>query len=322
MIYSSVWENRLRLLLVVYQFDHLGNYISDTGQLSFAGGPLSLCQDAALDGAGHLVHTTALGASVSILTTSPLTIVGNTPLTLSGSSRIAIGAGNTIWIISTDGSNGAIDLCTTTPTITPFSLGAGSSFVQYTMEYDATDNTLMFWWNSLLNKWSCSTHAIIATVSVAGPGYVGSGPLQAGLINAGLGFYVASSLAVSPITAVGFNPGLPTFNGGVAFKHFYDSGLQVIWLQADDTNVYGAVLGGFPLLTTCISATLPLNVPFSASLTATGGTPPYTFAIISGSLPPLLVLNPSTGAITGVPAIRRAYPYTSQVTDSLERYGY
>ncbi len=44
-----------------------------------------------------------------------------------------------------------------------------------------------------------------------------------------------------------------------------------------------------------------VNTAYSATLTATGGTPPYAWSIVSGSLPPGLALNPSTGAITGTP---------------------
>jgi hypothetical protein len=36
-------------------------------------------------------------------------------------------------------------------------------------------------------------------------------------------------------------------------------------------------------------------------LFATGGYPPYTWTLTGGRLPPGLVLNPSTGAITGTP---------------------
>ena len=57
--------------------------------------------------------------------------------------------------------------------------------------------------------------------------------------------------------------------------------------------------------------------PYSAQVVATGGVAPRTFAVISGSLPPGLSLNPSTGWITGTPTVSNFYPFTVRVTDQL-----
>ena len=43
------------------------------------------------------------------------------------------------------------------------------------------------------------------------------------------------------------------------------------------------------------------GVPYSFTLTASGGNPPYTFAITSGALPAGLSLNGATGVISGTP---------------------
>ena len=53
-----------------------------------------------------------------------------------------------------------------------------------------------------------------------------------------------------------------------------------------------------------------------ATLAATGGTPPYTWSIVGGSLPPGLTLTPSSGAITGTPTAIGNFSFTAQVTDS------
>ena len=54
----------------------------------------------------------------------------------------------------------------------------------------------------------------------------------------------------------------------------------------------------------------------SAALTASGGTLPYSWGIASGSLPPGLSLNPTSGAITGTPTNTGAYVFTVRVWDS------
>ena len=58
-----------------------------------------------------------------------------------------------------------------------------------------------------------------------------------------------------------------------------------------------------------------VNVDYSFALQATGGRAPYTWAVVSGTLPFGLTLNPATGVITGRPTVADTYTFTVQVTD-------
>lgn len=65
--------------------------------------------------------------------------------------------------------------------------------------------------------------------------------------------------------------------------------------------------------------TLPtgmMGVPYSQTITASGGTAPYTYAVSNGALPAGLTLNAATGAISGVPLQTGLFTFTIQATDA------
>jgi hypothetical protein len=76
-----------------------------------------------------------------------------------------------------------------------------------------------------------------------------------------------------------------------------------------------------PLSVTTTSATLAVGskgTAYSQTLLAIGGTPPYTWSITAGALPPGLSLsNPSTGVISGTPTATGTSTFTVMVTDSV-----
>jgi hypothetical protein len=56
--------------------------------------------------------------------------------------------------------------------------------------------------------------------------------------------------------------------------------------------------------------------PYDETLSATGGTAPYTWTVSGGSLPPGVAMNAATGQLRGVPTERGTFKFTARVTDA------
>ncbi|HDX8360667.1 TPA: putative Ig domain-containing protein, partial [Aeromonas hydrophila] len=55
---------------------------------------------------------------------------------------------------------------------------------------------------------------------------------------------------------------------------------------------------------------------YNQTVTATGGSAPYTYAITAGSLPAGLSLNTSSGMISGTPSVSGTFNLTLTATDA------
>jgi hypothetical protein len=128
---------------------------------------------------------------------------------------------------------------------------------------------------------------------------------------------IPPGLTFNDVTAV-LDGGAPTSAVGSPFA-----------FRINATDSAGTPVTGYTDYTVTITApaitispsSLPpgtIGVGYNQTVTATGGTAPYTYAVSSGSLPPGLTLNTSSGAITGTPTgSPNIYPFAITATDSL-----
>jgi len=131
---------------------------------------------------------------------------------------------------------------------------------------------------------------------------------------------VASPVAPNNNATFTFNITAPSVAGSYNFQ----------WRMAQDgagafgdltTNVSISVTqsGGGGLLSITTSALLGATrgIAYSQQIVATGGTVPYTWSLVSGSLPPGLTLNSSSGVISGTPTTAGGFSFTVQVRDQI-----
>ena len=99
------------------------------------------------------------------------------------------------------------------------------------------------------------------------------------------------------------------------------------YMRVTATNANGtttSTIGSFttapaPLTLTTTTGALPgatVGSAYAKTLTAGGGQAPYTWAIASGTLPPGLTLNPTTGEISGTPTVDGSTSFVVRVTDA------
>ncbi len=86
----------------------------------------------------------------------------------------------------------------------------------------------------------------------------------------------------------------------------------------NDNNLEGSLCNGVTSITLgCANSTAALGAAYSSGFPVSGGVPGYTFMVTSGSLPPGLTLNASSGSLTGTPTKSGTYSFTIRVADSI-----
>lgn len=129
--------------------------------------------------------------------------------------------------------------------------------------------------------------------------------------------YTWSITAGSLPSGLGLNPATGVINGTPTSSGTFNFIVQV----TDNASVKAT-----KTFTLTISASLAIISPptlpsgavgttYSQSLAASGGASPYSWNVLSGSLPAGLMLN-GTGALTGTPTAGGMFSFTAQVSDS------
>jgi Putative Ig domain len=119
--------------------------------------------------------------------------------------------------------------------------------------------------------------------------------------------YVWSVVSGAPPNGIALSPsagvlsGTPTAAGSFTF--------------AVGVSAFLTAISGGPLAITSPLPPATTGLPYSQILTASGGTPPYTWSVASGALPNGIALS-SAGTLSGTPTQSGTVTFTVMATDS------
>ena len=272
-----------------------------------------------------LLVTDSAGASASFA--FPLTILDtNLSITLTGLPAGIVGTAYTTTLTATGGA-------------TPYTWSLTSGTLPSGVTLNASTGIL----SGNTTAASSSDLAIKVTDSVgatqtlpcrlifyAGP--VAITPTSLGTITSGLGYsktFTASggtapytwSLATGTLptgltlnSSTGKLSGTPTVNGAYTFA---------IKATAANSVFATAIFPSVPVTSPVTITTVPANLTtpqfgtaYSQSLSASGGTSPYTWGVVGGVLPPGIVLN-TNGTFSGTAVVVGTYTFTVSATDTI-----
>jgi uncharacterized protein YhjY with autotransporter beta-barrel domain len=163
-----------------------------------------------------------------------------------------------------------------------------------------------------------STFCPTLSMSVANSG---SQTIDINHCHGGFGISAGTAATAHGSRTVGVQSGV---NLPLTYTHNGDSATSDTFVIQDDSNgdiVVTVAIGPASAITLVATpaVNLTVGVPFSTSLSASGGTGPYTYILDSGSIPPGLSLSGNT--ISGTPTQRGAYAFTIRATDSASASG-
>jgi hypothetical protein len=146
-----------------------------------------------------------------------------------------------------------------------------------------------------------TTTAYSQTLSAAG----GTGPYTFSSTNLPAGLSLSGATLSGTPSKVGSYSFTVTVGDAASFAASSSFSLQVTGPATTPLSVGGGALTGGAV-----------GVAYSQEVTAAGGTPPYTWIVEGGALPPGLSLDGPSGTISGTPSMAGLYTFTAQATDS------
>ena len=258
---------------------------------------------AATGGTTPYTWSISAGTLPAGITLSSAGALAGTP-TAAGTSSFTVRVTDAASQTATAALSITVSAVVSAPVISTTSLPAATMGTAYTAALGATGGTAPY-------TWSVTGGALPSGLSLSSAGVISGTPTAAGTVS----FTVQVTDSASHTASQALSLTTSAAGGGTVASftvEVTDSGGNVATRPLTLTvNTAATTLA-------ISSASLPAGIvstAYSATLTATGGTAPYTWAV-SGLLPAGLSLNSSTGVISGTPTTPGTASFSVGVNDS------